>query len=73
MAIVLASVLGGMWLDKLLGTKLIVTFLLVIVSAPLSLFLTFKIAMRSMQNINQSTELPPPSNGKGISTKEEEE
>ncbi len=73
LAIVLASVFGGIWIDKLIGTKFIFTFLLVIVSAPLSLFLTFKIAMRSMKNITKSTELPPSPNRKGISDQEEEE
>ena len=73
LAIVLASVLGGMWLDRQLGTKLIFTFLLVIVSAPVSLLLTFRIAMRSMKNITKNTESHSPADGKRIAEKEKEE
>jgi hypothetical protein len=46
--IVLLSVFGGLWLDGLLGTKPIITLILVLASAPLSLVLTFWVAKRAI-------------------------
>lgn len=54
--IVLASVFGGLWLDNLLGTKPLITILLVFASAPFSLVLTVWIAKRAVMDI---TPLPP--------------
>jgi hypothetical protein len=73
LVIVLAAVLGGLWLDKQLGTKFIITFILVIISAPLSMFLTYKIAVREMRRFTPAPGAPPPSTKKNYSTKEEEE
>ena len=50
--IVLASVFGGIWLDRILGTKPALTVLLVLGSAPISLILTFWIAMRAVRDPN---------------------
>lgn len=50
--IVLGAVFGGIWLDRVLGTKPVLTVLLVLGSAPFSLFLTFWIAMRSVRDLN---------------------
>ncbi len=44
--IVLGAVIGGLWLDRLLGTKPFFTVFLVLASAPLALGLTFWIAKR---------------------------
>ena len=52
--IVLAAVFGGLWLDNFLGTKPMITIILVLASAPLSLVLTFWIAMRAVRNIQPS-------------------
>ncbi len=71
LVIVLAAVFGGLWLDRMLGTKPIVTFILVIASAPAALFLTFKIAMRTINDLN--IKLPPVTEGKLESTKKEDE
>lgn len=73
LAIVLASVFGGMWIDKQLGTKLVFTFVLVLVSAPVSLFLSFRIAMRSMKNITKNTKFPSHTDRETIAEKENEE
>ena len=59
LAIVLAAVLGGLWLDRLLGTKPVITIFLVFGSAPLSLVLTYWLAMRAVRDIN-----PLPTAGK---------
>ncbi len=50
--IVLAAVFGGLWLDNLFNTKPMITVVLVLASAPVSLVLTFWIAMRAVKNIN---------------------
>ena len=49
--IVLVGVFGGLWLDNLLGTKPLITVLLVLGSAPISLFITFWIAKRAAEDI----------------------
>ena len=67
--IVFVAVFGGLWLDRLLETKPIFTILLVLGSAPLALYLTFKLAMRAVKDIN----LPPPSGGKTSSQKEDDD
>ena len=42
--IVLAAVFGGIWLDRILGTKPLFTVSLVLLSAPLALALTVELA-----------------------------
>jgi F0F1-type ATP synthase assembly protein I len=49
--IVFLALFAGIGLDKLLGTKPVFTIILILGSAPLSLFLTFKLAMRAVKNI----------------------
>ncbi len=71
MIIVLAAVFGGIWLDNIFGSKPIITFILVFASAPLALFLTFKIAMRSINSLNVN--LPPATDGKTKPIDQEEE
>lgn len=67
--IVLAAVFGGIWLDRLLGTKPVIMLILVLGSAPLSLFLTFLLATRAVKDINP----PIPPGGKSNLGKEEED
>jgi F0F1-type ATP synthase assembly protein I len=55
LVIVLASVFGGIWLDKVFGTKPLVMILLVIASAPLALGLTFWIAKRETKRYYPSS------------------
>jgi hypothetical protein len=52
--IVILSVFGGIWLDRVLGTKPLFTISLVLLSAPLSLVLTYWIAKRAVRDINPS-------------------
>ena len=61
--IVLISVFGGLWLDNLLGTKPVITVILVLASAPLSLALTFWVAMRAVRGNH-----PPQQAGKQSQT-----
>jgi hypothetical protein len=50
--IVLAAVFGGLWLDNLFDTKPLITVVLVLASAPLSLVLTVWIATRAVKDLN---------------------
>jgi len=52
--IVLASVFGGLWLDRILGTKPLLTVFLVVASAPVALALTIWIAKRAVETPNPS-------------------
>ena len=67
--IVLVAVFGGIWLDRLLGTKPVLMLILVLLSAPAALFLTFWLAMRAVKNNNPQV---TPGNKK-FQGKEEEE
>jgi len=58
--IVIGSVFAGIWLDKLLGTKPVLTIFFVLGSAPLALLLTFWIATRAIKDIK------PKDSSKGI-------
>jgi len=49
--IVLVSVFGGIWLDRVLGTKPLFTISLVLLSAPVALGLTYWIAKRSLKDM----------------------
>ena len=46
--IVFGAVFGGLWLDRLFGTKPLLTVFLVLASAPFSLVLTFWLAKRAV-------------------------
>jgi MFS family permease len=55
LGIVLLSVFGGLWLDRLLGTKPVIMLTLVLASAPLSLALTYWIAMCAIRNVTPAS------------------
>jgi len=59
--IVILSVFGGIWLDRILGTKPLFTISLVLLSAPISLVLTYWIAKRAVRDIKppQMTQTKP--------------
>jgi len=52
--IVLVAVFGGLWLDRVFGTKPMLTLLFLLASAPLALVLTFWLARRSLQPSDHS-------------------
>lgn len=66
--ILFAAVFGGLWLDKIFDSKPIITILLVVISAPVSLGLTFWVAMRAAKRVN-----PPVSSGEQTKNLNEEE
>jgi F0F1-type ATP synthase assembly protein I len=59
LGIVLVAVFGGLWLDRLFGTKPLLTIILVLASAPVSLTLTVWVAKRA---VNKKT--PPAAKGR---------
>ena len=68
--IVFVALVGGIFLDKLLGTKPVLTILLVLGSAPLALFLTFWIAMQEIKKVYPNSQASP---GKTQARKEEDD
>lgn len=68
LVIVLGAAFGGIWLDNLLGTKPLLTILLILGAAPLSLFLTYLMAVRAVNKVN----LPAPQEPKNAIEKEDE-
>ena len=69
-AIILASVLLGLWLDKTFETGKVITLIMVLGSLPVSIYLTFRLAMRAVKEINQS--MQPPASSKPNPNKEDE-
>ncbi len=55
-AILLLSVLGGLWLDNLFGTKPILTVALLLAGIPVSLFLMIVIARRTLAKLKSKSE-----------------
>jgi len=55
LVIVILSVFGGIWLDRVLDTKPIFTILFILGSAPLALILTYWMAMRSIQSMKPAS------------------
>ena len=53
--IVFLSLGIGLGLDSLLKTKPVFTLIFILSSAPLALYLTFKLAMRAVKNVNQQS------------------
>ena len=54
--IVLLAVFGGIWLDRVFGTKPLFTIGLVLLSAPLSLALTIIIAKRAVKDVAKQSD-----------------
>jgi len=52
LVLILVALAVGIGLDKLLGTKYVFTIVLFLGSFPVSLYLTYKLAMRSVKSIN---------------------
>jgi hypothetical protein len=49
--IVFAALFAGIGIDKLFGTKPVFTLILTLGSAPLSLFITYRLAMRAVRSV----------------------
>ena len=51
LVIIFAALLAGLWLDKILSSKPIFTIVLVLVSIPVTLFLTFRVVRTATARI----------------------
>jgi len=56
LVIILASVFGGLWLDKIFDTKPVITLVLLFAGIPLSLFVMLAVARRTLARLNAKTE-----------------
>jgi hypothetical protein len=54
--IILASVFGGLWLDKMFGTKPVFTLALLFAGIPVSLILMLLIARRTLARLKEQAE-----------------
>ena len=68
LVVVLLAAFGGIWLDNFLGTKPFLTIVLILGAAPLSLFLTYIMAVRAINKVNPQ----PAENTKNATLKEDE-
>jgi F0F1-type ATP synthase assembly protein I len=69
--VVFLALFLGIGLDKLLGTKPLFTIVLILGSAPLSLFLTFWLAMRAVKSL--SSQEPAATQSKPVEEEEKRE
>ncbi len=51
LVIIFAALLAGLWLDKILDSKPLFTIILVLVSIPVTLFLTFRVVRSATTRI----------------------
>ena len=56
LVILLLSVLGGLWLDNLLGTKPILTLVLLFAGIPVSVILMIVVARRTLAKLKAKSE-----------------
>ena len=54
--IILASVFAGMWLDNMLGTKPVITLVLLFAGIPISVLVMLVVARRTLARIKTETE-----------------
>ena len=57
LAVVLASVFGGLWLDKIFGTKPVFTLVLLFAGIPLSVFLMLYVSRKSLARLKEKYEI----------------
>jgi F0F1-type ATP synthase assembly protein I len=50
-ALVLIAVVAGIWLDRVLGTRPVITLVLVLGSVPLTLFVLFRMATQAVSTV----------------------
>ena len=56
LVIILASVFGGLWLDKVFGTKPVFTLALLFAGIPLSVFVMLTVARRTLARLKDQAE-----------------
>jgi len=56
LVIILASVFGGLWLDKTFGTKPVFTLVLLFAGIPVSVFVMLTVARRTLARLKDKAE-----------------
>ncbi|MDP1544637.1 MAG: AtpZ/AtpI family protein [Anaerolineales bacterium] len=56
LAVILASVFGGLWLDNVFGTKPVFTLVLLFAGIPLSVFLMLSISRKALARLKEKYE-----------------
>ncbi len=56
LAVILASVFGGLWLDKMFGTKPVITLVLLFAGIPLSVVLMLYVSRKSLAQLKEKYE-----------------
>jgi F0F1-type ATP synthase assembly protein I len=56
LVIILASVFGGLWLDKTFGTKPVFTLALLFAGVPVSVFVMLTVARRTLARLKEQAE-----------------
>jgi F0F1-type ATP synthase assembly protein I len=51
LVIIIGALLAGLWLDKILNTKPVLTIIFILASIPVTLFLTFRLVKRATARI----------------------
>ncbi len=55
LAIIFAALLAGLWLDQILNSKPLLTIIFVLLSIPVTLFLTFRVVRTATARIQPGT------------------
>jgi len=56
LVIILASVFGGLWLDKTFNTKPVFTLVLLLAGIPVSVFVMLALARKTLERLKEKTE-----------------
>ena len=56
LVIILASVFGGLWLDKMFGTKPVFTLALLLAGIPVSVFVMLSVARKTLARLKDKEE-----------------
>ena len=56
LAVILASIFGGLWLDKTFGTKPVFTLVLLFAGIPLSVFLMLYVSRKALARLKEKYE-----------------
>jgi len=56
LAVILASVFGGLWLDNIFGTKPVFTLVLLFAGIPLSVFLMLYVSRKTLARLKEKYE-----------------
>jgi hypothetical protein len=56
LVVIMASVLGGLWLDKIFGTKPVITLVLLFAGIPLSVLLMLYVSRKTLARLKEKYE-----------------